>query len=127
VSSGPRVLPFVLFAYLALSLVLEAGPFVGGAPLPEPDLAGLALEDSLDPRQMDARQLRRLPGIGRVRAEAIVRARQARELASSRGGADPADTPLSWDDIRGIGPITCERIEAWLVRHGGDPTLPLAE
>ena len=116
-SSPPRVLPFALLAYLALSLVLEAGSRVGSAPPPEPDLAELGLEALLDPRRMDARQLRRLPGIGRVRAEAIVRAREAHPLSSA---------PLRWDDLRGIGPITRARIEAWLSRHGGDPTLPLA-
>lgn len=55
------------------------------------------------------RDLRRLPAIGEARAIAIARERWAR-----RG-----DPSFALDDVRGIGPVTIERIEAWLARSEG--------
>ncbi len=99
---------------LAEALSLRALPRSGPPELVR-EIAGI--EETLDPRRMNARELRRLPGIGRVRAEAIV---LAREQHSGPGS-------LSWDDIRGIGPITRARVELWLQGRGVDSSLPLSE
>lgn len=66
---------------------------------------------AVDPRSAPARELRRLPGIGRSRAEAIVRARW------ERGGLPPLT------EIDGIGERTAERIES--LGPGRVPSVPL--
>ena len=113
----PPPLHVALATYLLLSLFADLqGRLV---PLEPPGrvLATFARHrESLDPRTMNARELRRLPGVGRVRAEAVV---EAREGQGARGA-------LRWDDVPGIGVVTRRRIEAWLVERGVDPTLPLA-
>ena len=61
----------------------------------------------VEPWQMSARELRRLPGIGQKRAIELVRTRE-----EHRGGA------LAWQDVYGIGPATERKVLAWLRRHG---------
>lgn len=80
----------------------------GGAPLrgPARRLFGLPL----DPNREDAASLETLPGIGPVRAAAIVRERLRRPFASV---AELTRVP-------GIGPITLARIAPWLA-VGQDP------
>ena len=58
----------------------------------------------LDPNHADARALESLPGIGPVRAAAIVAERERRPFR------DVSDLRR----VRGIGPVTLRRIRSWL-------------
>ncbi len=85
--------------WLVAGAVLAAA-LLGGS---EPDTSTLAAmrgplarAPRIDPDQLAARELRRLPGIGPARALAIVRAR----WDGLRGG------PPAWIAIPGIGPAT---------------------
>ncbi len=69
------------------------------------------LEVEFDPRRMDARELRQLPGVGETLSRAIVEARR-----SHRG-----PEPLSWEDVPGIGPVTAARARAWFRERGIEP------
>ena len=68
-----------------------------------------------DPERMGYRDLRILPGVGERRALAVLERRRA---------ARPADGPLWWSDVHGIGEATEARIRAWIAAHGGDQEAP---
>lgn len=81
--------------------------------------AGLALRaereraasgpDRIDPDRADRADWDRLPGIGPRTAEAIL------ALREERGGFHAPEDLL---EVRGIGPVTLERIRPWLAFHG---------
>ena len=73
---------------------------------------------STSPARMGARELRRLPGVGAARAQAIVELRRAH---AASGPAPPALPPLKWTDVHGIGPRTAAGIREWLRAQGLDP------
>lgn len=87
-----------------------------GDPRPAWYAAGLALGEEreraasgpgrIDPDRADRADWDRLPGIGPRTAEAILAAR------AERGGFDSPEDLL---EVRGIGPVTLERIRPWLV------------
>ncbi len=110
---GERARPFPLWIG-ALGAVLLGSTARSGLGERPPD-AILAIAragaERLDPSRMNARQLRRLPGIGDGRAAAVVRAR--------RGHA--GRSPLAWSDIEGIGPKIEQRIREWLEERGACP------
>ena len=62
----------------------------------------------LDPNRADARALESLPGIGPVRAAAIVADRERR----------PFRDVSELQRVRGIGPVTLRRVRSWLVVEG---------
>ncbi len=77
-----------------------------GAPLAGP--ARLLFGLRLDPNRADATALEALPGIGPVRAAAIVAERARRPFARVE----------ELRRVRGIGPLTLRRIEPWLAVDG---------
>lgn len=69
----------------------------------------LSLENKINPNNASVASLIRLPGIGRVRAAAIVEYRSAM-TGSTKAFSNCADL----QKIKGIGPKTAESIEKWL-------------
>lgn len=63
---------------------------------------------AVDAREASARELRRLPGVGEVRALELARARW-------RMGASAVFNAL--EDVPGIGPVTARRIESYMREH----------
>ncbi|MAB79027.1 MAG: hypothetical protein CMJ89_06695 [Planctomycetes bacterium] len=116
-SCGSAGVSLAIGVYLGCATLLAVGRRRAPEPMPERvRQQARALRETLDPREMNARQLRRLPGIGWVRSRAIVEAREAHVGAES----------LYWEDLRGIGPITAARIGVWLQGRGVDPSIPIA-
>ena len=72
----------------------------------DPQRVALA-EERIDPNTASIASLRRLPGIGPVRAEAVVAYRR------SRGGR-PFQTANDLTNVKGIGALTVERFERLL-------------
>lgn len=56
-----------------------------------------------DPRRMNVRELRQLPGVGNKLALVLARARDGHALAR----------PLAWEDVPGIGEVRAREIRAW--------------
>lgn len=69
----------------------------------------LSLEQKINPNNASVASLIRLPGIGRVRASAIVEYR-----ASMTGPAKAFSSCADLEKIKGIGPKTAENLERWL-------------
>jgi competence protein ComEA len=74
--------------------------------------APLAAGETLDPNRSEEEDLDRLPGIGPSTAKAIIAARRA------RGGFWKAEDLL---DVKGIGPVTLEKIRPHLSFSAGVP------
>lgn len=69
----------------------------------------LALEQKINPNDASVASLIRLPGIGRVRASAIV------EYRSAMTGSEKAfGSSGDLEKIKGIGPKTAKSMERWL-------------
>jgi len=83
----------------------------------------------VDPLRMSARELRRIPGVGERRALELVR---ARELHARRGGLSGEDAgavsgpdeAFRWSSVRGVGPVTEERISRFAREHGVEAGAP---
>jgi hypothetical protein len=90
--------------------VSAGGWRTGGVEVPDAvRRAAAEFEVILDPGRMGPRELRRLPGIGRRRAVEVLEFLERRK--GEAGG-------LAWSDVHGIGPLTEERIHAWLRERG---------
>lgn len=83
-----------------------------GAPLAGP--ARLLFGQRLDPNRADAEALEVLPGVGPVRAAAIVAERERRPFARVE----------DLRRVRGIGPVTLRRIAPFLGVEEGGASLP---
>ena len=66
------------------------------------------VQPSSNPASMSTRELRRLPGLGERRAQAVF---EARRMQRDRGRSLAL---LSWSDVHGIGPRTEARLNAWM-------------
>jgi len=82
---------------------LPKGTWLGVHPPTWPERLA-ATAETIDPNTASAASLRRLPGIGRVKAEAIVRFRAARAFGSAE----------DLTSVSGIGPATIRRIRPYL-------------
>lgn len=69
----------------------------------------LELEQKINPNEASVASLIRLPGIGRVRASAIVEYRSAMS-----GPAKAFGSCADLEKIKGIGPKTVKSLERWL-------------
>jgi len=96
---------------VAVLAVLLAGGTLARCPRhPSPEVLARvrALPVELDPRRMDARELRQLPGVGTRLARAIVHARDGHRDSQA----------LVWEDVPGIGEARAAAIRAWLAERG---------
>ncbi len=104
-----------LLAGLCASLAWHEARAPEPPPLPPDALRRWELD--ADPARMSPRELRRLPGLGERRAVAA---------AQARFEHDPAQGPLPWTAVPGIGETTAGKVAAWLEQHGF-PDAPLAD
>jgi abhydrolase domain-containing protein 14 len=70
-----------------------------------------ALHGTSDPRHMSAREFRRVPGIGRKLALALVAARDGHDGLR----------PLAYEDVPGIGEVRAAALRRWVRAQGIDP------
>ncbi len=99
-------------AWIVLFTGWSLGVLLGAAPgLPHAAVGDLQFgPGGYDPNRMHVRQLRRLPGIGATRAQAIV---------TSRYQALETGVCLDWRTAPGIGPATERAVGAWLSERNG--------
>jgi len=104
-----QLLAFVVAAGLAAAFCLCFTP-VGVA---ADDKAGtIELERRINPNDAPPASLMRLPGVGMVRAQAIV---TYREQFRQNGKGDLAFQDCNdLDDVKGIGPVTARQMCEWL-------------
>ena len=72
----------------------------------------IELEGRINPNDAPVASLVRLPGIGIVRAEAIVGYRE--EFSEQNGNKPAFQNPNDLQKVKGIGPKTVENISEWL-------------
>ena len=106
-----NVAGLVVMSILAWSLMLALG-HVGDSistdpAIPVAPLRVAAATERIDPNTASVASLRRLGGMGRVRAEAIVAYRCAH-------GSRPFECVLDLTKVNGIGGVTAQRIERHL-------------
>jgi competence ComEA-like helix-hairpin-helix protein len=83
---------------------------------------GPAVDARINPNHASAASLSRLPGIGPTRARMIVAYRQA--FAGRTGQAIAFRCPEDLTAIAGIGPVTVEKVRAWLRFEPSEKALP---
>jgi competence protein ComEA len=103
----PAMLLVLAVAGGALAVRVVSRPIAFGPEAPVDSAKVEAAEEKLDPNTASVASLRRLPGIGPVKARAIVAYRGVR-----RGSAFAAAEDLM--AVHGIGPATVRRIEPYL-------------
>lgn len=109
-ATASRDAPIALLAGFLLGTSLQPPP-----PPPQPGLVPAGMGQEQAPRPATYRDLQRLPGIGPVRARAIVEARH-------RDGR--SRDPAAWLELPGIGPGTLRAVLEALANHGRPPTRP---
>ncbi len=72
----------------------------------------IVLENRINPNNATAESLIRLPGVGPVRAAALIEYRQ--ELYSKNPGKPAFENLKDLQNVNGIGPRTAETIAPWL-------------
>ncbi len=105
------VVLFLAGALLVGSLVLALR--TEEAPPPDETIPERALESPIDLNAAEPELLEELPGVGPVRAREIVRHRR------ERGGFRSVDELV---EVRGIGPVTLERMRPHVVVGGSAPS-----
>ncbi|MFQ5461937.1 MAG: ComEA family DNA-binding protein [Phycisphaerae bacterium] len=73
-----------------------------------------ALQDRIDPNRVGWADLALLPGIGEVKATAIVAFRERQRQSQGHGAIRAFTTPADLRVVRGIGPKTVQRIAPYL-------------
>jgi len=73
-----------------------------------------ALQDRIDPNRVAWSDLSLLPGIGEVKATAIVAFRERQRPSHGDGAIRAFATPADLQAVRGIGPKTVQRIAPYL-------------
>ena len=103
-------LAILIFLGLLLSIFFAAGKF--HKQQPAADGSKIRLADGINPNTAAVASLVRLPGIGRVKADAIVSYRQKFSAAGEDAKAFKDDNDL--DNVSGIGAKTVESIKGLL-------------
>jgi competence ComEA-like helix-hairpin-helix protein len=72
----------------------------------------IELDGKINPNTASVSSLARLPGIGITRASAIVEYRE--DFSKKNNGRAAFDKPADMQKVKGIGPVTVEKIGQWL-------------
>ncbi|MBN2132906.1 MAG: helix-hairpin-helix domain-containing protein [Sedimentisphaerales bacterium] len=100
------------FAVAVLACVVLAGVWVPNVPREAPRVVQPVLDEQINPNDAASVSLARLPGIGPTRAAMIVAYRE--RFARENGRAPAFRRPEDLAVIKGIGPVTVEKMRPWL-------------
>lgn len=102
---------YVISVFVCICLFGFFMPVSVGFSSENPD-GQVEIENRINPNNASVESLIRLPGIGPVRAAAIVQYRQ--KFMSENPGESAFESPDDLQKIKGIGPKTAETIAEWL-------------
>lgn len=108
-----RIQSFAFIISITIALVLSCVMVFGlTCPKPVAKAEENRLEGLINPNEAPPASLARLPGIGIVKAEAIIAYR--RNFSKTNNQVKPFETYEDLQKIKGIGPKTTQNIKQWL-------------
>jgi competence ComEA-like helix-hairpin-helix protein len=99
------------FAMAAAAAAFVCAAFAVPPICAQRSIAPLKLNAAINPNEATLGSLMRLPGVGRSRAQEIIRYRTAFE---AENGLRAFECPADLMEVKGIGPKTAEKMAPWL-------------
>jgi len=105
----------LLIAIAATSVMLKNNCYIGRLDVAHKNSNNITILDRINPNVASWASLARLPGIGRVRAQAIVEYRDQYNNKSNQPDLPAFKTADDLQNIKGIGPKTAEQLSEHLI------------